>query len=138
MNLMMMVIILGMLTLRTTVLLILLLRNLVITITMILMIVANTMILIALILVMGGYCIMCYSEIAYDHAKKPHKYTINGNFTFSGNGILCSLSNVETMDMLAPRGEEQFNHLTCIITLSFLYTLLFIVDVCALYSFGYV
>ncbi|KAK3122944.1 hypothetical protein QOZ80_8AG0620800 [Eleusine coracana subsp. coracana] len=69
----------------------------------------------------GDDRMVCYSLIADEHKKKPYKFLIDGNnrsadsgsprddcggnSNFGGNGMLCSLSNVKTMELLAHPGE---------------------------------
>jgi hypothetical protein len=67
---------------------------------------------------------ICYSDIAHEQ-RKQYKYWINGNnhsagghrddcsenSNFGGSGMLCSLSNVKTMDLLAHPEEVRLNHL---------------------------
>jgi hypothetical protein len=79
----------------------------------------------------GGDRIICYSEIPIEHRKQT-EYFINGkNSDFGGNDILCSLSNVETMDLLAHAEEVRFSHLADTTAFSFL--LPFLADISHFY-----
>ncbi|GJN09491.1 hypothetical protein PR202_ga27504 [Eleusine coracana subsp. coracana] len=99
----------------------------------------------------GDDRMVCYSLIADEHKKKPYKFLIDGNnrsadsgsprddcggnSNFGGNGMLCSLSNVKTMELLAHPGEVQFNLLADTTALSFVYAF-FTVDDYAINSYG--